>query len=957
MKIRSVVIGVLVGGALVGGVGYAAYYTMRGQAVPVEVAPVANMASDSSWFSYENSIWGSVTSQASQSVSLDSEYPIDEVYVTSGEEVTEGTPLFSYDMTLEEIELEGDEIELLSLQLQLSRYQKELEKYQNMTPTAKSADRSDEEFDEAALWRLPEFTLTVLAAEEGVSIESVEPVDAADAADIPEAADAPEASNAPTAPQDGGSSVSVESVEPVGSAQSGSNASGSSSSQTGSQDGDLVVEEIEEVSGADTEDEVYRTAVRQYEDLMTTLELYADEDGSLDYTKTVRKALKKAVNFYQEKLTDRTEEETTDENGETVTEVRYELKQNVTRVLDEGELEELNAHVEQMDAWQAAYEAQKTESAAETGEESASAAGTQAAAEPAGANETIAAPAEENEDAAVTIEEIEPVEAEEEKKSAETAEAAADGTEEDGESEVTTNADNAEDGTPSETQSEETGTTDSGTTTESDSESEETQTDDKGTEETEPEETETAKETDAPAAQTVADWISSFLLMAEDIELSPEPEQAGYRNALEFYQQYLAASPTIIIEDETEEGHRSTFQNLMVYQELSDEVVEYLNPSVLDGETSPADPDVTEEELKEIYERLCIDFCIILLDEEDEYFLDDLNELFQAYTALTEEQKKSVRHDSLLLGYALKYGLIDTLEQELESELESELEEWEDDDWDDEDDTEDWDDWYDDWYDDDWYDDDWDDEEYTAEELQELITDLEESIKELELDIRECELTVEQAQRVVDGKVVTSALNGTVISIGDEEGNSDDDYFVRVASTAGLYAKGVISELELDTVNVGDEISGLSDDGEPFTAVIKEVSDYPDSSGSDSVSGGNTNASYYTFYALIDNPEGIEEGYADLTLSDAFTNEDDSIWLETYFVRTDSAGNNYVYVEGSDGKLEQRFVTTGKTYEDWAVEITGGLGRSDMIAFPYGDNVYEGAPTKEVSSLEALYDD
>ncbi|MCC8066867.1 MAG: HlyD family secretion protein, partial [Clostridiales bacterium] len=137
-----------------------------------------------------------------------------------------------------------------------------------------------------------------------------------------------------------------------------------------------------------------------------------------------------------------------------------------------------------------------------------------------------------------------------------------------------------------------------------------------------------------------------------------------------------------------------------------------------------------------------------------------------------------------------------------------------------------------------------------------------------------------------------------------------------------------------------------------FTAVIKEVSEYPDPSGSDYVYSGNSNASYYPFYALIDDPEGIEEEGAEMTLSDAYADSSDSVCLDSYFVRTDSTGNNYVYVQGEDGKLEMRYVTTGRTFYDYYIEITAGLSESDLITFPYGDNVYEGAPTQEVDSLD-----
>ena len=43
MKVKTVIISVVVSASLVAGVGYGAYYAIRGKATPVEVVPVANV--------------------------------------------------------------------------------------------------------------------------------------------------------------------------------------------------------------------------------------------------------------------------------------------------------------------------------------------------------------------------------------------------------------------------------------------------------------------------------------------------------------------------------------------------------------------------------------------------------------------------------------------------------------------------------------------------------------------------------------------------------------------------------------------------------------------------------------------------------------------------------------------------------------------------------------------------
>ena len=77
------------------------------------------------------------------------------------------------------------------------------------------------------------------------------------------------------------------------------------------------------------------------------------------------------------------------------------------------------------------------------------------------------------------------------------------------------------------------------------------------------------------------------------------------------------------------------------------------------------------------------------------------------------------------------------------------------------------------------------------------------------------------------------------------------------------------------------------------------------------------------------------------------------IYLENPFMRTEQ-GKTYVYVKGADGKLEQRFVTTGKALWGSYTEVLDGLTPEDFVAFPYGKDVKAGADTVE-SDLSELY--
>ncbi|MCD8338345.1 MAG: hypothetical protein LUD18_13970 [Lachnospiraceae bacterium] len=968
MKIRTALISITVSGALVAGVAYAAYYTMQGQVSPVEVVPVKNV--NDSWYGdyyyTSDTITGTVTSQVSQTVVLE-EYDIEEIYVSEGEEVTVGTPLFSYDMTKEEIDLEAKDIELQTNELQLRRKQKELAKYQNTSATASL-----------------ETTATTLTSSSGDAIidESTEQTADGEAA------------------------------------------------EEGSEDTDgsgLEIEGIETVDPDENEDTVLLTSVTNYEMLMSALgELMEEFEGELtsEDVEVIGESLTKAVEFYREYLADEEERETTGEDGETLTLYYYSLKDSVKELLSSDEVKTLEACAALMEHYHAAYVDMLIEEAVEESGDSQKEAAEAARRE----YENLSGGAREDVTLLEELEALEAVLAAEGQTESETDASEPDtesGTaEEESDLEPDTDGEDMTETLPAQTETDtETGTTDAaeseteteaadatesetetGTTDATESETEagttgETESETE-TEMTDVTETEPESETESESAAEeigIEERISSFLMMADAVlSETASPEAIDYQNAIAFYQMYLAVPPADIVDEDTgalmeeydfseetltylsalgSEGAALQITLTSTYQELCLAYVEYLVLS-LDAQT------MTREELtaaQEAYELLGTAWAIALdasaedgepcvsdyltaydivlrieelsaesetgqweaaedeseeeSESETDDFLEKLADLYLDYLSLTDTQLALVWNADTLFELLELYGF---LEEESESET----------------------DYYDDW-DDDYYSDY--DSDYTAEELKELIEELETEIKEIELEIRESTLELEQQQRVVDKKVVKSTVDGTVVTIGDEDGNTDDDndYFVKITSSEGLYVKSAISERSLETVNVGDSISGVDYSGNSFTAVITEISEYPVSSSelyNYDIYSYPENTSYYLFYAQIDDPEGIEEGYADLTLSMAYAEGSDAIYLEPYFVRTDATGNNYVYVQGSDGTLELRYVTLGTSPDEgYIVKIIGGLSLSDKIAFPYGDNVYEGAKTEEVDSLEAAW--
>ena len=242
---------------------------------------------------------------------------------------------------------------------------------------------------------------------------------------------------------------------------------------------------------------------------------------------------------------------------------------------------------------------------------------------------------------------------------------------------------------------------------------------------------------------------------------------------------------------------------------------------------------------------------------------------------------------------------------------------------------------------------------YTAAQIAQMRNEQEKTIKNLEFNIKMAEANYKIAQtEVSDGKVYAQ-IDGTVVSVlTEEEAKMDYQPILKVSGGGGFYVQGSVSELEKANMQIGQEVT-VNDwnTGMTYTGTVQSIGDFP--SSDNYWSGvGNPNASYYPFMVFIEEDADLQEGrYVSVMYSTA-TNEH-GIYLQNPFLRTEQ-GKSYVYVMGQDGKLEQRFVTTGKALWGSYMEILSGLSEEDLVAFPYGKNVKPGAAAQE-GDMSALY--
>ncbi len=247
----------------------------------------------------------------------------------------------------------------------------------------------------------------------------------------------------------------------------------------------------------------------------------------------------------------------------------------------------------------------------------------------------------------------------------------------------------------------------------------------------------------------------------------------------------------------------------------------------------------------------------------------------------------------------------------------------------------------------------------TQDEIEEMIREQELAISETELQIREQDIKIRQYERTMEGQVVKATMDGVVKTAGTVEGGGSDDGFIVITGSQGMYVRMSVNELKRDSIQIGDSVYGTSyENNATFEGVVTEISEYPSEDedsgyswyfGSDS---DNTNASFYPVTAYIEEAGDLEEGYASVTIESTSDTEGGTIYLENYFVRTDSSGKAYVYKQGADGLLVKQYVKTGGSLWGSGIEIKSGLSSDDYIAFPYGSNVTEGAKTVQVDSIE-----
>ena len=249
------------------------------------------------------------------------------------------------------------------------------------------------------------------------------------------------------------------------------------------------------------------------------------------------------------------------------------------------------------------------------------------------------------------------------------------------------------------------------------------------------------------------------------------------------------------------------------------------------------------------------------------------------------------------------------------------------------------------------------DSSMTWHDLEVAIGEKYKEIGQLETSMKVAKLDLEKKQSELGDGNVYAEFDGTVKVIRDAtEAFNNNEAVLELSGGGGYYITGTLSEMDLGSVNVGDTVqisswrTGVSCEG-----TIQSIDTYPTDSGSN-WGDGNSNVSYYPFKVFVTEDANLQPyDYVEMQYQKTSTDTEggDTLYLENFFLRSEN-GKSYVMVRGENGKLEKRWVQTGRDLWGSYTQIRGGLTLEDYVAFPYGRDVTEGANTQE-ATMDQLY--
>lgn len=241
---------------------------------------------------------------------------------------------------------------------------------------------------------------------------------------------------------------------------------------------------------------------------------------------------------------------------------------------------------------------------------------------------------------------------------------------------------------------------------------------------------------------------------------------------------------------------------------------------------------------------------------------------------------------------------------------------------------------------------------YTQAELTTMRNEKSEEIKQLEFSIKMSKAELEiMKKEAADGKVCAD-FDGVVVGVLDpNDAQSLELPLMKITGGGGYYIQGTVSELDREKLTIGQSVAVYCwDTGDRYTGTVSAIGSYPSENGD--YQYGAVNVTYYPYTVFVDDSADLQEGtYVSLTYE--LGTEDNALYLENAFILTEGK-DSFVYIRNEQGLIEKRLILTGVSTDGYATPVYSGVTAADYIAFPYDQNLREGAETVQ-SGLDGLY--
>lgn len=226
----------------------------------------------------------------------------------------------------------------------------------------------------------------------------------------------------------------------------------------------------------------------------------------------------------------------------------------------------------------------------------------------------------------------------------------------------------------------------------------------------------------------------------------------------------------------------------------------------------------------------------------------------------------------------------------------------------------------------------------SLEEAESAYATAKSKVVELKSSISQTQISLNTAKVNLGYTKITSPLDGTVVSIPVEEGQTvnaamSTPTIVQIADLSEMKILMEISEGDINKIKPGMPVSYsiLSSPDEVFTTTLKEIDPGLTTLTNGSYAQGDSSdqAIYYYGRLEVPNPEGkLRIG---MTTQDTIkiAHKDDVLTIPVSAI-VERNGKNYVKVQGSDNLIVEKVITTGLS-DGINIEVTSGLTEGEKV--------------------------